>query len=76
MMKKSVFLFLSLLSLIYSQAQDLPAIALIPEPVSVKRSAGEYTLPQNIVIEAAGNPEIQYAARHLQQRLTQPTGRT
>jgi hexosaminidase len=67
---------LSLLSLIYSQAQDLPAIALIPEPVSVKRSAGEYTLPQNIVIEAAGNPEIQYAARHLQQRLTQPTGRT
>jgi len=74
MMKKSLFLLHFLFFLIYAHAQEAIQIAIIPEPVSIKRSAGEYILPQSITIEATANAEVQYAAQHLQQRLSRPTG--
>jgi hexosaminidase len=53
-----------------------PAIALIPEPVSLVANAGQFTLPENVVIEAGSQPEVKSASDFLKTRLSIPTGRT
>lgn len=49
-------------------------IAIIPEPVSLIKHAGHFTLPQNITIQVGKSPELKQTVAFLQQRLTVPTG--
>ncbi|MEE1884012.1 beta-N-acetylhexosaminidase [Pedobacter flavus] len=49
-------------------------IAIIPEPVLLKRLEGKFTLTNNFTIEVPANPELNTAIVFLKERLTIPTG--
>lgn len=51
-----------------------PEIAIIPEPVSIIKNEGYFTLPGNILIEAENTTALQQSIVVLQERLTIPTG--
>jgi hexosaminidase len=51
-------------------------IAIIPEPVSLTKAAGEFLLPSTIVIEAPSDPEVKTITALLQTRLSVSTGNT
>ena len=51
-----------------------PEIAIIPEPVSILKNEGHFTLPQNVVIVAGTSPEIKPVIDLLQEKLSVPTG--
>ncbi|MEO8412986.1 MAG: family 20 glycosylhydrolase [Ginsengibacter sp.] len=72
-MKKIVGLvcFSLLYVLSYSQVSK---IAVIPEPVSVTENPGYFSLPENIVIESATNPELKQVIAFLKDRFSIPTG--
>src|SRR5687768_120920 len=74
-MKRLAFLFLTTLLVASSVAQQ-PEIAIIPEPVSLTRTAGTFVLPQSITVEAASQPEVKYVTDYLNARLSKPTGRS
>jgi len=50
-----------------------PEFAIIPEPVSLLKTSGYFTLPENIIIVAT--PEMEQAADYLQEKLSAPTGK-
>lgn len=56
--------------LTFSQAD----IAIIPQPVSLTKNAGVFSLQQNTVIEAPTIPEMKEVTRFLKERLSVPTG--
>ncbi len=89
MKRFSALLILCILSIkVYSQAaiSDIPVstitesvnytseIAIIPEPVSLTKTAGHFTLPANVVIHSPANPELKQIVSFLQERLSIPTG--
>ncbi|HZF63065.1 MAG TPA: family 20 glycosylhydrolase [Chitinophagaceae bacterium] len=49
-------------------------IAIIPEPVSIKRTSGVFSLPSNITIEAPASPDLKQTVTLLQQKLSTATG--
>lgn len=49
-------------------------IAIIPQPVSVTKTAGVFSLPQTIVIEAPVTQEMKEVTRFLKERLSVATG--
>lgn len=51
-----------------------PEIAIIPEPVTLIKQAGIFTLPANIVIQANKAPELKQTVAFLQERLHTATG--
>jgi hexosaminidase len=84
------FLFLILLShQVYSQdaglltalpedetadAAHLSQITIIPEPVSLIKTAGTFTLPHNVLIQVDRTPETKLVVDYLQLKLSIPTG--
>ena len=64
-----------LFSTAFGQAQDT-TIAIIPEPVSITKGDGFFVLPNNVVIDAGIQPEVQWVTTFLKQKLSAPTGRT
>ena len=50
-------------------------IAIIPEPVSVKTTSGQFLLPQNVVIETTAPQELKQPIQVLQDRLSKAAGR-
>lgn len=64
-MKKTLLLLLAFVTTTLSHAQE--SIALIPQPVSLQRLQGEYTLPQSPVIEtpAAGAAVADYLSKKI-----------
>lgn len=50
-------------------------IAIIPEPVSVKATSGQFLLPQNVVIETTAPQELKQPIQVLQDRLSKAAGR-
>ncbi|MDB5229247.1 MAG: beta-N-acetylhexosaminidase [Chitinophagaceae bacterium] len=58
--------------LLFSQSNT--TIAIIPEPVSVNRTSGEFILPKNIVIEAGSQTDLKQVISFLKDRLSVPTG--
>ncbi len=86
MKKLNYLLSISLLCFtLYSQAQTMeqksnaittPAeIAIIPQPVSLTRNSGQFSLPETVSIEAPSGQDAQTVVSYLQDRLTKPTGR-
>jgi hexosaminidase len=70
-MKIIVILFsICICTLSFSQSN----IAIIPEPSSIKTGAGNFTLPQNITIEAPSQPDMKQVVWILKDRLSVPTG--
>jgi hexosaminidase len=51
-------------------------IAIIPQPVSLRQTKGEFLLPKTIQIEAGAQPELKQTVAFLKQRLSVPTGRS
>ena len=74
-MKKAVLLLFSLFISINTFSQSTATeIAIIPQPVSVVRGAGQFTLPKNVVIQAEDKPELKHTVAFLRERLSEPTG--
>ncbi len=74
-MKKIVQLFCACFILTGTYAQtNNPAIAIIPEPVTLTKTNGVFTLPENIIIEAAPHPELKQPLAFLKERLSIATG--
>ena len=59
----------------FSQESSGP-LSLIPEPVSQQLTAGRFTLPTSVLIEAPGQPELAQTLTDLKTRLSTPTGYT
>lgn len=73
-MKKIVQLFCFLLISINAFSQSASGIAIIPQPVSIIKGAGNFTLPKNVIIQAPNSPELSIAVATLRERLSEPTG--
>ena len=50
-------------------------IAIIPEPVSVMKKAGSFTLPENVTIQAAKATELKQSILFLTEKITTATGK-
>jgi hexosaminidase len=72
-MKKALFFLLYFMSVLTSVSQT-PAIAIIPEPVSVKPTNGTFLLPKNVVIKASSQPAAAKVLQLRKERFTIPTG--
>lgn len=57
----------------FSQTKD-GGIAIIPEPVTLTKKAGEYVLPKRVVIVSSTQPEMKQVITLLRERLSIPTG--
>ena len=73
-MKNILFLLLAATTTLFSFAQHIDPIAIIPEPVSMKKGDGSFTIPENIVIEAPATNELKSTIAFLKERLSMPTG--
>jgi hexosaminidase len=73
-MKKALasFCFLFITFIVYSQ-NNKPGIAIIPEPVTVIKNAGSFSLPNAVTIAAASQPEMKQVIASLKDRLSVPT---
>jgi hexosaminidase len=72
-MKKTICLLLILFITKISLSQTTN-IAIIPEPVSMTKGSGFFSLPANIIIEAPATPELKTTTDFLTARLSIPTG--
>ncbi|WP_411273812.1 beta-N-acetylhexosaminidase [Daejeonella sp.] len=73
-MKKSSLFFACIFITIQAFSQPIEGIAIIPQPVSIIRGAGQFTLPKSVVIQAENVPELNHTLAFLRERLSQPTG--
>ena len=70
---KRLFLLAALFTTLGALAQASDStIALIPQPVSMQRLTGSFTIPASLVIETA--PEAKAVAEYLSKRISTPTG--
>ncbi len=74
-MKNIVQLLCCLLFSIDAFGQShISEIAIIPQPVSIVKGTGHFTLPKNVIIQAADIPELTHTVALLRERLSEPTG--
>ena len=88
-MKKSFLIIYSLLFTLPTFAQQIgstpslteitnntatPEIAIIPEPVSLIKNAGHFTLSENVVIHAPNKASIKAVTVYLEEKLSRATG--
>jgi len=60
---------------VFGQAGNT-GIAIIPEPVSLTKNEGQFSLPKTLVISAGTEPETKQTVAFLTERLSVPTGST
>ncbi len=76
-MKKVILQLICSCSVVVALAQSQDSRpAIIPEPVKIVQTAGSFTLPENIILEATDLASLQTSIDFLQKRLTVPTGHT
>lgn len=74
-MKKTLLTVWLAIAFIGAQSQSKkPVVSLIPQPVSLTRNTGEFTLHSNFSIIVSGNEELQRLAQRLSQRMEMATG--
>lgn len=73
-MKKVLLFCAGLWCGIAAWSQSTPAVALIPEPVSLTVGNGRYTLPRELVIAADQTPQLAHTVNYLKEKLSVPTG--
>jgi hexosaminidase len=76
MLKLSTLLFLSLLSFkTFSQTSDKP-IAIIPQPVNMVKSAGQFSMPATVTIGASSSAEVAPVTAYLKRKISAATGKS
>ena len=71
-MKKSVLFLVCILMSIASFSQSTGEnIAIIPQPVSIIKGLGKFTLPKSIVIQAENTPDLSHTVAFLRERLSE-----
>src|SRR5215217_970542 len=74
-MKKMLLLMGCALATAVSIAQNAqPEIAIIPEPVSITKNTGTFTLPQQLTIAAGSSDSLKPVLTFLKDHLSKPTG--
>jgi hexosaminidase len=73
-MKNLLKLLCLLLSVEAFGQSNSPEIALIPQPVSMIKGTGHFTLPKSVVIQAPDLPELSHTVAMLRERLSESTG--
>lgn len=74
-MKRQVVAFFFLFGFLLTNAQTAQReIAIIPEPVTLQKKAGSFTLPRTVTIEAPAGAALQSTVSFLKTRLSVPTG--
>lgn len=74
-MKKSVLFLVCIFISIGSFSQSTNnSIAIIPQPVSMVKGSGHFTLPKSVVIQAENAPDLNHTVAFLRERLSEPTG--
>src|ERR1700730_16162276 len=73
-MKKQIILLCYCFMTAIAFSQTNKSIAIIPEPVTLTRTSGQFSLPKNITIEAGSQPELKQAIAFLKDRLTDAAG--
>lgn len=75
MLKLSALLFCSLLSFkTFSQTAD-KTLDIIPQPVSMVKSAGQFSLPATVTIGASTSAEVSSVASYLKNKIQTATGK-
>ncbi|MGZ3750902.1 MAG: glycoside hydrolase family 20 zincin-like fold domain-containing protein, partial [Mucilaginibacter sp.] len=59
---------------LFGQTNQDGGIAIIPEPVMLTKTTGEYVLPKKIIIVSSTQPEMKQVLGLLHDRLSIPTG--
>jgi len=74
-MKKIIhFLFFFLISISAISQIRTNSISIIPQPVSMLKGTGHFTLPKNILIHSPDSPELLQTISILTERISLPTG--
>ncbi|WP_114939720.1 beta-N-acetylhexosaminidase [Mucilaginibacter endophyticus] len=74
-MKKLSLLLCGCMAHLLSVAQTTkPALALIPQPVKVTQTTGEFVLPKTVVVEAGSSAEVANVTAYLKRKLSTATG--
>ena len=73
-MKRTVQLICGILISFNAFSQTPSGISIIPQPVSLVKGAGHFTLPKSVIIEAADIPDLKHTVSILRERLSEPTG--
>ncbi len=73
-MKKMTLLVCLIIASQYAYCQSATDIAIIPQPVSVTKSAGVFSLPKQIIIQSGDNPDVKRIAGMLAGKLSVATG--
>lgn len=68
------FLFLFLLSCTGFAQSNIPKIAIIPQPVSLKQGFGYFNLSENSTVSAPNSSEVESVISNLNQRISPATG--
>ena len=58
----------------FAQSANDGGIAIIPEPVMLTKTTGQYILPKKVIIVASTQPEMKQVITLLRDRLSTPTG--
>lgn len=76
MLKFSVLLFFSLLSFkTFSQTSN-PTIAIIPQPVDMVKTGGQFSLPATVSIGASSSASVAPVIAYLKSKITAATGKS
>ncbi|QEM13333.1 beta-N-acetylhexosaminidase [Mucilaginibacter rubeus] len=74
-MKKLSLLLCGCMAHLLSVAQTTkPALALIPQPVKVTQTTGEFVLPKTVVVEASSSADVANVTAYLKRKLSTATG--
>jgi hexosaminidase len=74
MKKLSLLLCGCLASLLATAQTAKPGLALIPQPVKVTQTTGEFVLPKNVVVEAGSTADVANVTAYLKKKLSTATG--
>lgn len=69
-----LFLSLCFISVLLFGQDSSNNISIIPQPVTIIKNTGHFSLPQNIIIESSSQPEMKEVTAFLSDRLSVPTG--
>ncbi|MBU1372809.1 MAG: family 20 glycosylhydrolase [Bacteroidetes bacterium] len=76
-MKKLTLIFcLCILQIISFAQENKFDVAIIPEPVSIIRNGGKFTLPKNVVIRSSSSSEVDLVTKFLSNKISRATGFT
>ncbi|QEM07536.1 family 20 glycosylhydrolase [Mucilaginibacter rubeus] len=74
-MKKLSLLLCGCMAHLLSAAQTAkPALALIPQPVKVTQTTGQFVLPKTVVVEAGSSTDVANVTAYLKRKLSTATG--